>query len=457
MGIYDNPPKIYVDAHGGADGILIDILREIARTEGWTLRFVRCQWVQCLAALDNGKIDLLPDVAWSEERSRRYGFPRIPALFSWSQLYRRADTPIGSVASVSGKRIAILSGSIQERYFIEFASGFGAAPTLVPTGSVAEGFRLVRNGQADAVVASKFAGDLYSQQYGIVETPIMFQPARLFYAVGKGRNDDLLAGLDRNLGAWQADPDSVYYHVLARWQSRGLLARIPSSIWWGTGAVLLMLGVALAQAAWLRRQVGRKSGALKESEHRFDTILDSIDSLVYIKDTASRYLYANRALHAFMGRSGADIIGRSDADLFAPQVAAQLMRNDTRTMDERQRVVTEETVPNALGSEMTVLTTKIPLCREDGSVYGICGISIDITERRAAEEANRIAATLFQSAEGMFIAGPNHRLLRVNEAFCVLHDRPAADLVGGQLPPFSLTPDGAEANQDMWTAVESAG
>ncbi|MGX4641455.1 EAL domain-containing protein [Massilia sp. SYSU DXS3249] len=457
VGIYDNAPKVYADAGGRADGIMVELLREVARLEGWELQFVRCQWSHCLAALGDGAIDVLPDVAWTEERTRVFDFPRVPALFSWSQLYRRSGTAIGSVSDLGGKRIAVLSGSIQERYFSEFAGGFGAAPTLVPVMSVPEGFELVRRGWAEAVVASKFVGDVQAPRYGLRETPIMFQPARLFYATGKGRNADLRAALDRRLGAWQADPHSVYFEILDRWSSRSLLARVPPLAWWGAGLVLAMLALALATAAWLRRKVARQGGVLKETEHRLATILDGIDSLVYIKDTGSRYRYANRALHAFLGRAGPDILGRSDAELFASKDADRIARDDRRAMADRTRVVTEETVPDVHGRDVTLLTTKIPLFREDGAVYGMCGISIDISERRAAEEANRVAATVFQSSEGMFIAGPDHRILRVNAAFCGMSGWAPEELIGQPLPPYALSPGGEDAGAPMWAALESGG
>lgn len=48
IGICANAPKIYVDAQGQADGMLIDLLRQIAKPEGWELRFVSCEWTRCL-------------------------------------------------------------------------------------------------------------------------------------------------------------------------------------------------------------------------------------------------------------------------------------------------------------------------------------------------------------------------------------------------------------------------
>ncbi|MCA1245946.1 EAL domain-containing protein [Massilia sp. MS-15] len=457
VGVYANPPKLYSNEEGQADGILIDLLREVAKAEGWELRFIRCQWAQCLAALNQGSIDVLPDVAWSEERSRQLDFHRVPALYSWSQVFRRAGVALSSMTDVGGKRVAVLSDSIQQRYFTDFAREFGVAPRVVPVASIAEGFDLVATGKADAVVASHFVGGYHASGRGIVATPIMFQPTRLYYAVGKNRNGELLAAFDRRLRAWQGDPDSAYFAILERWQSRGVLAQIPAYLRWTAGLVLVLLVLALATAAWLRHQNLRKSGALRETEQRLGTILDSVDSLIYIKDAAYRYTYANQALRTFLGRDDKDIVGHSDIDLFAPEVAAEIGRNDQRTIMERQRVVSEETVPDAHGRQVTVFTTKIPLFHEDGRVHGLCGISFDISERRAAEESNRVAATVFQSAEGMFIAGRDRRILRVNEAYCAMTGYSADELAGDLLPPFSLSREGSNAGAAMWKLAEADG
>lgn len=55
---------------------------------------VGCDWEECLRLLETGAIDLLPDVAYNEERAKRFDFHRIPALPSWSLLYRRPDVTL---------------------------------------------------------------------------------------------------------------------------------------------------------------------------------------------------------------------------------------------------------------------------------------------------------------------------------------------------------------------------
>ncbi len=113
VGVYPNAPKVFINESGKASGIFIDLLREVASAEHWQLEFVACEWQACMDALAAGRIDLLPDMAWSDERARTYAFHQVPALHSWSQLYARRGHKIRSLLDLKGRRIAVLAGSIQ--------------------------------------------------------------------------------------------------------------------------------------------------------------------------------------------------------------------------------------------------------------------------------------------------------------------------------------------------------
>ncbi|MEW5718266.1 MAG: transporter substrate-binding domain-containing protein, partial [Chloroflexota bacterium] len=56
VGVYQNKPKIFMDENGRASGFLIELLEEIAAREQWTLVYVPCEWAECLAALETGRI-----------------------------------------------------------------------------------------------------------------------------------------------------------------------------------------------------------------------------------------------------------------------------------------------------------------------------------------------------------------------------------------------------------------
>ena len=84
VGIYQNEPKILMGGDGQPSGILGDLLVEIAKREGWQLVASLCEWQACLEALQAGKLDLMPDVAYTEQRAGLFDFHKVPALLSWS-------------------------------------------------------------------------------------------------------------------------------------------------------------------------------------------------------------------------------------------------------------------------------------------------------------------------------------------------------------------------------------
>jgi len=113
VGLYQNEPKLFTNDAGEADGILIDLLQEVAARENWQLKFVACEWQDCLKYLETGAIDLMPDVTYTAERDRHFDFHQTPALHSWSQLYMRKGAGIVSPPDLQGKRVAVLQGSVQ--------------------------------------------------------------------------------------------------------------------------------------------------------------------------------------------------------------------------------------------------------------------------------------------------------------------------------------------------------
>ena len=392
VGVYDNAPKVTADPGGKPSGIMGDLLQEVARLENWTLVPVPCQWETCLAGVESGAIDLMQDVARTDSRLRQYDFHRVPALHSWSQLYRQPDQVINSMLDLQGKRVAVLEGSSQQEYLSTLLAGFGLRAELLPHTSFDAAFASVAAGQADVVAANHHFGDFAARRYQLADTPLMFQPAQLFYVTGKGRNGDLLAALDRRLEPWQAQTDSVYYQVLRRWSVPREAPTVPPALWWGLSGLVAALLLALAFVALLRREVGRRTAELRASEDKLSTILSSVDAFIFIKDTELRYQYANRRVCELFDKPLSEIVGQGDRAFFHPDTARQLQVNDKQVLASGERQVQEEINRLPDGRERTYLSVKLPLRRADNSIYALCGISTDITEQRQlAREIQQLA------------------------------------------------------------------
>ena len=388
IGVYQNEPKIFLGSDGQPSGIEGELLVEIARQEGWTLRPQACEWQACLEALQAGTLDLMPDVAYSDQRAAVFDFHKVPALLSWSQIYKRKGVQLESALGLQGKRIAVLDGSVQQSYLKNMLVSFGVQAELVPVKSLKEGFALVKEGSVDGAVANRFYGDHQAPSFQLESTPILFQPAQLFYATAKGRNAELLAAIDGYLQAWGPNPDSYYYTVLRRWMESPPQFSIPSYIVWALGGLGLLLASALGLNVLLRREVGRQTRNLKASEDRLATILNSVDACIYIKDTDLRYQYANRKVCELFGVPAEQVVGQTDERFFDADTVAMLRINDDRVVQRGERVEEEERNRSADGeSEQIYHSVKLPLRRDDGSVYALCGISTDITKHKLAEEA----------------------------------------------------------------------
>ena len=388
VGVYQNEPKLFMGDPAQPTGILGDLLVAMAQREGWTLRAVACEWQACLTALQAGEIDLLPDMAFNEQRAQQFDMHKIPSLLSWSQVYKHSGSQINSALDLKDKRIAVLAGSVQQVYLQNLLAGFGLQAELVPVQSLNEGFALAARGAVDGAAANRFFGDLQSAKYKLAPTPILFQPAQLFYATTKGRNADLLSAIDRNLKEWQAQPDSHYFRILDRWMEAPPQFVIPVYVPWGLGALGLLLVLALGAGVWLRREVAAKTRHLQASEDKLATILNSVDAYIYIKDTELHYQYANRKVCELFDRPPAQVIGQTDSVFFDAATAANLRKNDMQVFANGERVEEEETNRSADGRHMqTFLSIKLPLRRPDGTIYALCGISTDITRHKQAEEA----------------------------------------------------------------------
>ncbi len=407
VGVYDNAPKLMLEADGTITGILGDLLREIAQEEDWRLVPVPCEWSRCLDLLSRGELDLLPDVAYSDARAARMDFHRVPALYSWSQVYQRPGQRIDSMLDLEGRSLAVLEGSIQQGYLMDLLDNFGVRVSWLPVQTLQEGFDRVISGEADAVVANHRFGEQRALEMGLRVTPIMFQPVQLFYTVPRGRNADLLARIDAHLTHWKDTPGSTYFDILRSWGFEHTETRIPEHLWWGLAGLLAALGLALLFSLFLRLQVNERTRQLRASEERLSTILNSVEACIYIKDTELRYQYANRKVCELFGASPERIIGRRDADFFDAETAARLEQNDRLVLERGERFAEEEHNRTRDGRHVnTFLTVKLPLRRADGHIYALCGISTDISEqKKILEEVHQLA--FFDPLTGL----PNRRLL----------------------------------------------
>lgn len=262
VGLYENAPKVYTDKEGRPAGLFVELLDAMARAENWQLRYVPCEWAACLEQLQQGQLDLMPDVAFSTERAQRLDFHKVSVANSWSQVYVQSDLNIQALEDLAGMRVAILQDSIQQSFLDRLMAGSQIAYQPVAVNTLDAGYRAVRDGQADAVVTNSFFAASNGHKYRLRETPIVFLPSSLYFATAKGQHADLLARIDTHLSDWRSDANSIYFDA-----TRRSMANLPEVLvprWIQLSLVVLGVGLLLLLSInlLLRRKVEQRTRAL---------------------------------------------------------------------------------------------------------------------------------------------------------------------------------------------------
>src|SRR5689334_22675876 len=116
---------------------------------------------------------------------------------------------------------------------------------------------------------------------------------------------------------------------------------------------------------------------------------NSSTDAIYIKDLHGRYLLFNNEAAKLVGKKPEEVIGRDDYFIFPP-AEAENMRAVGPVVMANDQVKTYEDVITTTAGAMIHLTTKGPIYDSNGKMFGLFGISRDITQRKRAEEGFKL-------------------------------------------------------------------
>ncbi|WP_428825163.1 CBS domain-containing protein [Azonexus sp. IMCC34842] len=130
--------------------------------------------------------------------------------------------------------------------------------------------------------------------------------------------------------------------------------------------------------------------AIESERNRLSTVLQTLPDMVWLKDPQGVYLECNAQAARLFGIPPAAVIGKTDRDLLAPEIASFLRQEDLASIERGSPHQIEECLQFPDDHVEKHETTKTPVYHADGSLLGVLGIAHNVTEREANRE--RIAS-----------------------------------------------------------------
>jgi PAS domain S-box-containing protein len=137
-----------------------------------------------------------------------------------------------------------------------------------------------------------------------------------------------------------------------------------------------------------RKQAERETKESLEKITRLTKALDQAEPFIYLKDRKGRYVYANQHTLKLFNCTAEELYGSLDSRFFPPDTVARLKAVDARVFEQGEKTAEEIVSHAANGSQITYWEVKVPVYDEadPNLIWGLCGVSTDITERKQAEE-----------------------------------------------------------------------
>ncbi|MDP6388139.1 MAG: PAS domain-containing protein [Candidatus Pacebacteria bacterium] len=157
-----------------------------------------------------------------------------------------------------------------------------------------------------------------------------------------------------------------------------------------TSVIFVSLALIVPSFINFKSKIKQKESeeSLKKSRDQVQAIIDNSTAIISLKDIKGKYLLINSRFEELFHITKKEIIGKTDFDVFPKDMAEAFQNNDRKVLGKGGPIEFEEDAPHDDGVH-SYISIKFPLFDSSGSIYGICGISTDITERKQAEELLR--------------------------------------------------------------------
>ncbi|MDR3596423.1 HD domain-containing phosphohydrolase [Clostridium sp.] len=134
-----------------------------------------------------------------------------------------------------------------------------------------------------------------------------------------------------------------------------------------------------------------REAEIENQKNILRTIIDAVPEAIFYKDKESRFIGFNKKFEEFYNKRGVtEIIGKTDLEIYDDyNEAKNFIEQDKKIMETKKATYFEHRIENENGREVIEENVKTPVIDKNDEVWGVVGLSRDITDRKIMEERLR--------------------------------------------------------------------
>ena len=208
----------YVNEKGARKGYGYELLETLSGYTGWQFEYVTCDWSDCFEKLENGEIDIMGGISYTEDRTQEMLFSDEPMGVEKYYLYAdlsRADISASDFKTLNGKKIGVLMGTEPEVMLAEWEEKYGLKTEHVNISNNEDVKQKLANHEIDCFVSLE---ESFWAERGI-STITRVGESGIYYAINKNRPDikeeldDAMRALDEAVPFYTADLYKRYFSM----------------------------------------------------------------------------------------------------------------------------------------------------------------------------------------------------------------------------------------------------
>ncbi|WP_310449446.1 EAL domain-containing protein [Sulfuritalea sp.] len=382
----DYPPFATGMTDATAGGFTVDLWKAVAAEASLNFTIRVLPFHQILQEFKEGKIDVLINLARSDERNQFADFTVPHVVVNGAIFVRKGDSKINSEDDLAGKSLIVLNADLAHDYAVLK----GWKKQLVLVDAAAEGFRLLASGKHDAMLLGKLSGMQTLQALGLthikaLKAKVEFSQ-KFAFAVQKGQSE-LLAKINEGLALTKSNGayDALYDKWFGIYEVKEVGLR--DMLKYIIPIVLVFLGIG--GYFFYRRKIERKQA---EGELRISAVAFASQNGMMITDAKGVILRVNPAFTHLTGYSSTETIGQTPALLNSGRQDRLFYQRMWESMKEKGYWKGEIWNKRKNGQIYAEMLTITAIVAPDQTITHYVGSFSDITEDKEAEaEIHRLA------------------------------------------------------------------